>query len=229
MKLTFAELTGKSEEHLEELSSTKIKLHAMIMDDFNLLQRAAKEEGFDLQVASGFRSFERQLIIFQSKLEGKRPILNPQSERLDPSSMSLEEKIMAICFWSAIPGASRHHWGTDFDFFDRAPISSDYQLQLIPAEYNDGGPFAECTKWLLSRTQDPEFPFFFPYLKKGAMALEPWHLSHRLSLEYERAYTLDIFTQNILDLTPEMQNILTPEKEKYYTQFIQHYFSLERL
>ncbi|MCZ8486094.1 D-alanyl-D-alanine carboxypeptidase family protein [Vibrio lentus] len=30
---------------------------------------------------------------------------------------SEQQKLSAILRWSALPGASRHHWGCDFDVF----------------------------------------------------------------------------------------------------------------
>ena len=36
----------------------------------------------------------------------------------------------AILLWSALPGASRHHWGTDFDVFDRAAVPPDYRAAV---------------------------------------------------------------------------------------------------
>ena len=37
--------------------------------------------------------------------------------------------------WSAIPGSSRHHWGTDLDVYDAAAVTPDYQVQLTPQEW----------------------------------------------------------------------------------------------
>lgn len=82
--------------------------------------------------------------------------------------------------FSALPGASRHHWGTDFDFIDQAALVGqfqDYQVQLTPDEYNDSGPFAGLHNWLRQHAQD--FNFHFPYMDhQGGISEEPWHLSY---------------------------------------------------
>ncbi|MEL7047044.1 MAG: D-alanyl-D-alanine carboxypeptidase family protein, partial [Pseudomonadota bacterium] len=41
---------------------------------FTRLQAAAARAGFDLRIASAYRSFERQRLIWNSKLDGERPV-----------------------------------------------------------------------------------------------------------------------------------------------------------
>ena len=63
--------------------------------------------------------------------------------------------------WSALPGASRHHWGTDFDVYDKAKIeSTGKKLELIPEEYEDNGPCALLSQWLFNNAE--KFGFYFP-------------------------------------------------------------------
>ena len=47
----------------------------------------------------------------------------------------------AILVWSALPGASRHHWGTDLDVFDRAVQPPGEPLELLARHYEPGGRF----------------------------------------------------------------------------------------
>ena len=79
--------------------------------------------------------------------------------------------------YSALPGASRHHLGTDLDVFDKAAVSDDYKLQLTPDEYLQGGPFAPLSNWL--DTHLVKFGFYRPYQHDlGGVAPELWHISN---------------------------------------------------
>ena len=87
------------------------------------------------------------------------------------------ERVDAILWWSALPGASRHHWGTDFDVMDARAMPAGYKLQVVPAEYLAGGPFHRLTTWLDAHMH--AFGFFRPYTTdRGGVSPEPWHLSY---------------------------------------------------
>lgn len=153
------------------------RIHASIVDDFVALQDAAKKAGFELTIASSFRDFARQSAIWNAKFSGQRPVLNKHQQRVELSTLSELEICHAILLYSALPGASRHHFGTDVDIFDQAAISTDYKLQLEPHEYEQGGPFHEMTQWLNDHLT--EFGFYRPYQTYlGGVAPEPWHISH---------------------------------------------------
>ena len=86
-------------------------------------------------------------------------------------------RVAAILNWSAPPGGSRHHWGTEIDVYDRSALKPGARLQLVPAEYRTGGPFAELTAWLDDNMD--RWGFYRPYVTdRGGVAPEPWHLSH---------------------------------------------------
>ena len=97
-------------------------------------------------------------------------------KRLDAHTLTPDARVDAILLWSALPGASRHHWGTDLDLIDRNAIAPDYQMQLQQAEYRAGGPFAPLSAWL--EMHAARFGFFRPYqgVRSGVQA-EPWHFS----------------------------------------------------
>jgi LAS superfamily LD-carboxypeptidase LdcB len=87
----------------------------------------------------------------------------------------------AILRFSALPGTSRHHWGTDLDIWDAAAVCVDYQPALEPSEYEQDGVFAEMTFWLdaLISADDAE-GFYKPYnTDYGGVAPEAWHISYR--------------------------------------------------
>ena len=122
-------------------------------------------------------------------------MLDSAGRPLDSSSLSDEEKVAAILLWSALPGASRHHWGTEIDVIDRAALPAGYRPQLLPEEFEAGGHFAALDGWLESRM--PEFGFFRPYrTDRGGVRPEPWHLSYApVSLAATRAMTPDVLAE----------------------------------
>lgn len=150
---------------------------------FQRLRRRAAASGFDLQIASGFRSYQRQWQIFNGKALGQRSVADDQGQELQRKQFSDEQWLHAILRFSALPGTSRHHWGTDIDVYDGASVAADYQLGLAPAEYAPEGPFGPLTVWLSERiAADDAEGFFRPYQTDlGGVAPEPWHLSYRPS------------------------------------------------
>ena len=190
-------ISGKTEVHLAELSDHCL-LHREVISPFKSMQQAAAEQGIDLQVASGFRSYERQLAIWNAKANGQRVLLDSDGNPIDSDNLDDTAKMFAILRWSALPGCSRHHWGTDMDVWDAAAVPSDYQLQLVPEEYVQDGPFSRLTTWLDKHAES--FGFIRPYaVDKGGVAPEPWHLSY-LPVAQQFEQQMDItFVRKILD------------------------------
>jgi LAS superfamily LD-carboxypeptidase LdcB len=124
------ELTGRARTHLLEPSETVVALHVHAVGPFLKLREAARAEGFDLTPVSAFRDFDRQLSIWNSKFTGDRPVLDAAGQALDVTQLSASERVAAILVWSALPGASRHHWGTDLDLFDANATPPGYRVQL---------------------------------------------------------------------------------------------------
>lgn len=174
-QLTAGQLTGKETRHL--VSHQDYQLHHLMQPDFAALQQTAQQAGFNLQLASAFRPFERQLLIWNHKFNGIRPLLDSQSQPLDTSELGELDKIVAIMRWSALPGASRHHWGTDVDVYAMNCLPTDTKLQLAPWEYQTGGHQAEFFQWL--KENMAAYGFYLPYAEdRGGVALEPWHISY---------------------------------------------------
>jgi LAS superfamily LD-carboxypeptidase LdcB len=173
VELTAKQIIGLDEQHLTPVDAHQLDQHTA--EAFLAMQEAALQEGFALSLASGYRSFERQLNIWNQKVLGKRPVLDLNSQPIDISQCSPDQLIHNILNWSALPGCSRHHWGTDFDFFDANQIEVK-QLKLIPEEY-EGGVCNNLYQWL--KKHAGEFHFFWPYAShRGGIQIEPWHLSY---------------------------------------------------
>ncbi|MFS7198059.1 M15 family metallopeptidase [Rahnella inusitata] len=171
-------LTGRSTAHLVTLADGPHRLQKQAAEAFARMQQAAREAGFDLQPASTFRDFERQQAIWNGKFRGERPVLDKDSQPLDISGCSDAERCGFILRWSALPGASRHHWGSDLDVYDPHLLPEGKTLQLEPWEYEQGGYFYPLNCWMSDHMA--EFGFFRPYAEdRGGVAIEPWHLSYR--------------------------------------------------
>ena len=95
-----------------------LHLHQSTYHAFVKLNQLSKESGFDLQIISGFRNYERQLQIWNNKASGMRDLFNSSGNKIDTLTLEKKELLNAIMFYSAIPGFSRHHWGTEIDVFD---------------------------------------------------------------------------------------------------------------
>lgn len=216
---------GLKSNHLVPLND-HIKLTPSTSEAFKKLAAKAKEDAnLDLEVASGYRDFSRQNLIFSEKFLGKRVILDKNEVPLDLTNISDEAKIRAILYFSAIPGLSRHHFGTDIDIYAKNLLPPDGKLELTNIEYSVG-PQAPLSAWLKENMKD--FGFFLPYSKKSDLiSNELWHLSF-----YEEAncYTDALNLEESLDFLEKqkiigldiLQKILTTEfKEriKLYPKF----------
>ena len=159
------------------------RMTASAVKAFSAMQTAAAADGVDCQIVSSYRGFATQSVIWQKKWLGQRPILDDDDQPLDVRSFSDEHKLVAILRWSALPGGSRHHWGTDCDVFDaRAVKAQSHHLQLVADEYLHDGVCAQLFQWLQEHAE--QFDFYFPYATDhGGVGVEPWHISYRPQAE----------------------------------------------
>lgn len=171
------ELTGRTRTHVVEVPELRCTVHRDVVAALHALCAAAHiEAGIEIAPVSSFRDFERQRDIWNAKYRGERALLDRRGEPLDALALEPDARIDAILAWSALPGASRHHWGSDFDVIDRAALPAGFRPQLIPQEYAPGGPFARLDAWLAEAMQ--RFGFFRPYTREhDGVQPEPWHLS----------------------------------------------------
>jgi len=172
-----AELTGRARTHLIEPPGLGCLVHRDAADAFVALREAAARIGIALEAASAFRDFDRQRRVWNAKFTGERPLLDADNRPLDVATLAPAERVAAILTWSALPGASRHHWGTDVDVIDTMAMPTGYQVQLTGAEYAPGGVFARLGAWLDENAR--RYGFFRPYATgRGGVRPEPWHLSY---------------------------------------------------
>lgn len=170
------ELTGRARSHLIEVGSPACLLHHDAAAAFCAMRDAASAAGIALEAASAFRDFARQRDIWNAKFRGERPLLDASGKPLEVAALDEMQRVDAILLWTALPGASRHHWGTDLDAIDRRALPAGYRVQLAREEYAPGGVFEALTAWLDRHMR--RYGFYRPYTaaSRGA-APEPWHLS----------------------------------------------------
>lgn len=183
------QLLGLTDEHIHYFNNDKIGIHHQMVTAFESMRKSAETEGIELKIASGFRSFERQLHIWNNKFNGNTPVKKADGDTVDISHLSDWEITQAILLFSALPGASRHHWGCDIDVYAPNLLAAGTSLQLEPWEYQASGPMAKLSAWLTLHAA--EFGFYLPYdCYRDGVAAEPWHLSYApLARQYQSAFT----------------------------------------
>ena len=219
-------LTGRTESHLCDPADA-VRLGAPVHRDavapFERLREAGRLEGFDIRIESAFRGFERQLSIWNNKAAGKRAVLDSDAVPIDITKLSERELVYAILRWSALPGASRHHWGTDIDIFDEAARPEGYEVQEIPEEVNPGGMFGPLHQWLDGRIEaGTAFGFFRPYDRdRGGVAPERWHISYApVADDLLRRLTPDVLRETVRQADMRLKDTVLRELDGIYQRFV---------
>ncbi len=218
-------LIGQSHQHIHWLSD-KLGIHHDMLLDYRKMQAAAKAENIELKIASGFRDFSRQLAIWNNKFSGKAIVKDERDNSIDLSALKDVEKVHAIMLFSALPGASRHHWGCDIDVYAPNLLAAEQTLQLAPWEYQVSGPLYPLTLWLTENAN--RFGFYFPYDKfRGGIAAEPWHLSyHPIAKLYQQQHNEILLAHTIAnsDIQGKIQLLrLLPELYQRYVSNVASY------
>lgn len=178
-EFTQAELTGKRTVYA---TGDLAGLQPEVIRAFEEMAAAAAEEGIELKAVSGFRSYDRQLKIWNTKYKEYR------AEGLTPI-----EAVEKIIEYSTIPGTSRHHWGTDLDIIDES--ADETENVLNPDKFKGEGSFAKMKAWMDEHAA--QYGFFLVYTDdpwRSGFKHEPWHYSYApISVKMLKAYrALDI-------------------------------------
>ncbi len=195
------ELTGQARTHIADVADPPCLLHSQVVTPFLNLRRAALADGIDLVPHSSFRDFARQLGIWNGKFSGAKPMYDAAGVQLDAGALTPAERINAILLWSALPGASRHHWGTDVDLIDGRAPAAGYRDKLTRQAFAPGGPFAPLAEWLDAHAA--RFGFFRPFqgVRSGVQP-EPWHFSFAPIAETARRALTPKILAEALSLAP---------------------------
>lgn len=219
-------LTGQTERHLcasTDAEPLGARVHRDVLGPFLRLRNEGLTAGFDLRILSGFRSFEQQLSIWNRKATGQLAVLDSDAEPLDIARLTERDQVLAILRWSALPGASRHHWGTDLDVYDLVARPEGYEIELIPEEVSAGGMFGPLHEWLDRRIDAGNaFGFFRPYDRdRQGVAAERWHLSHGpTAMTYERRFTTERLREVIERADLELKEAVLENLDEIFERFV---------
>jgi D-alanyl-D-alanine carboxypeptidase len=139
---------------------------------FKNMHAAAKKDGVTLRIISSTRTFAQQTAIWNGKWT-----------RFAKEAPAPADRARKILEYSAMPGASRHHWGTDIDLND-----------LNNPAFAKGGAHAAVYTWLLAHAH--EYGYCQPYTAGRPYGYneERWHWSYTplarpLLAQYRRQVT----------------------------------------
>jgi LAS superfamily LD-carboxypeptidase LdcB len=193
------QILGLDDQHVVYIDD-KHQLQPRVIDAFIQMQQAAKIEGHDLQLVSSYRSFSKQASIWNRKWKGELKLNTLDDKVLDTALLDDIQKMHAILLWSALPGGSRHHWGTDFDVFDRTKVEDcEVSFELVSREYEGDGPCSDLAKWLQDNAA--KFGFERPYAEYvGGVAAEPWHLSYApIASQIITSFSVELLRKQLIE------------------------------
>lgn len=223
MSLNSQQMAGLKEDHLCSITlsnNRSFSINKQIKKDFSRLIEASKKASVELTIISSFRSFDDQLSIWNDKWHGYRPVYSKQGRPLNTNKMSAIEKYKAIALWSALPGFSRHHWGTDIDIFSLKALEKGYKAELVPEEFYENGVCCELNEWLNKNLE--KYGFFRPYAKySGGVAVEPWHISHhsesgKIEKQFELGAVVEFIEKCNISDKPFILDHLDHYRQQYF-------------
>ncbi len=160
----------------------KMYLRKETLDAFLKMAEAADKDEISLKITSATRNFDYQRNLWNKKWTGATLV---DGQDLSKSILDKQTRFSKILEYSAVPGTSRHHWGTDIDINGPTP------------EYFDSKKGKKEYEWL---TQNASiFGFCQTYNPKSAERSsgyneEKWHWSYMplardLTEEYKKLIT----------------------------------------
>ena len=194
-------------EHNNLVGDT-IQLEKNTFIAFQKMKKAALEDGVKITIVSGFRDFDRQKKIWNSKFK----------KFTQENKLSEIDAITEIIRYSTIPGTSRHHWGTEIDVIDED--FKDEKNPLISSKYEKGGIFHKLKKWMDKNST--KYGFYLTYdnnpSRKG-FEYEPWHYSY---VPISKTYLSKFLKINIIDVISKVD---IKGKELFNDDFINNYIN----
>lgn len=216
-------LLGLDDAHVIVEPDSGQLLHPEALLAFERLREDARAAGFEPRVVSGFRDFERQRTIWNAKACGRRALLDSDGAPLRASQLSPQQLVFAILRWSALPGGSRHHWGTDFDVMDASAVDAAYRPQLTPGEVAADGVFGPFHAWLDQRIDGGKsYGLFRPYAQdRGGVAPERWHLSYApRAIEFQRLLTPQLLCAQLQSCELIQRAVVCDNIETIFGRFV---------
>jgi len=150
-------LIGKSNAIQPLLKGDKIKLQKEVYDALQKMIKAAKKDNVHIVLVSGYRSFNHQKRIWNRKFDKYRK-----------KGLSVKQCIEKITNYTAIPGTSRHHWGTDVDLSDKYASGLNNNKRKL------------FNQWMQKNAK--KFGFYLVYTKdknRTGYKYESWHFTYK--------------------------------------------------
>lgn len=194
-------------EHNNLVGDT-IQLEKNTLIAFEKMKKAALKDGIKIKIVSGFRDFDRQKLIWNSKFKKFTTEYN----------LSEVDAIKEIIRFSTIPGTSRHHWGTEIDVIDEE--FKNEKNPLISYKYENGGVFNKLKKWM--DVNSIKYGFHLTYdnnPKRKGFEYEPWHYSY---LPVSKKYLSKFLEIDIVDIISKVD---IHGKELFNGEFITNYIN----
>lgn len=195
-------LTGKydyyTDNHFVEIPEAMAYRKKMFLlqetyDAYNKMYLAAKKDGINLKIISAARTFTEQSWIWEDKWKNNKTKFKSDNE--------LAAYIMQ---YSAMPGTSRHHWGTDID------------LNSTSASYFNSGTGLKVYNWLSANAET--YGFCQSYNSKGIDRAtgyneEKWHwsyfeLANRFQSKYQNTVNYSHISGFSGDVTAESLSVI---------------------
>ena len=195
-----------------------------VLPFYNKLKETLAKDGFRLRMESAYRPFERQLSIWNRKALGELKLLDAQGLPME-RPQDEEQLMFAILTWSALPGASRHHLGSDLDVVDGNACPEGYEVELTPAECE--GMFAPFHNRLSELIESGESAGFKRVFVPGRGKIQPekWHIAHLpTSRRYLENFSLVRLRQIYEKTNVACKSALLDNLEQLAKDFIYPYF-----
>tara|TARA_R110002073_G_scaffold4213_4_gene28075 strand:+ start:36292 stop:37041 length:750 start_codon:yes stop_codon:yes gene_type:complete len=159
---TEKELIGKG---TPVLYGSGYKMQRRAHQAFLEMNYEARKHDMDIRVVSSYRTFNHQNLIWTRKYN-----------RFRAKNLSSKEAVFNNIRYTAIPGSSRHHWGTEIDVVDGSIKTSRYPLNT--QNFHGYGIYKSFREWMDLNAH--KFGFYQvytnDYARKG-FKYEPWHYS----------------------------------------------------
>jgi LAS superfamily LD-carboxypeptidase LdcB len=150
---------------------------------FCAMRQDALQQGIQLTILSAFRSFETQQQIWDAKFNGTR---TSDGKNMLTSFPDPRDRVEAILQYSAMPGTSRHHWGTDID------------INSVNPHFFRTGKGKEVYMWLQENAHRYGFVQVYTPQRTDGHKNEPWHWSYLpLAQDFYRAYQATVTYDDI--------------------------------
>ncbi len=157
------ELVGKTKP---ALYGDDFRLRKLAAEAFKDMRADAMKVGINIYSQSSYRGFQHQLRIWNSKFKS-------HIEKGAAPEQALERSLLD----SAIPGTSRHHWGTDLDMIDAAVMPQPLQ-RLEIQNFKMGGAYEHLAFWLSEHAIKYNYHLTYTEDKtRTGFKHEPWQYS----------------------------------------------------